>query len=264
MHSLQQHRRRPRGTYRIGIGLLIGCALLVAFTRPAWLERFFLDTLVSTSFVREVVADTADDVRVGMMSMRDVVDEIRALRGENAALRVRAALYDDVVADRNRLYQRFGWDMAVVGTIAHVVAAPTRSPYDTFVLDRGSTAGVREGDIVWFDHTIALGKVEQVSDAASRVRLFSSPGYEQYVSVGTSSAMVSAVGRGGGSFELTVPKDIPVALDEPLYSIDVTLGVLGFVRDIKARDADSFQTVYAASPINLFETREVFIRRSVF
>lgn len=258
MRSLQPRRRGIRPQW---IATLAGVCCLVALiaVRPAWLERLFIDTTISSSFVRRALADTADSVRVGMMTVQDVVDEIARVREENAELRLRAALYNEMRAERDRLYARFGRDETPLGVLAHVVASPARSPYDTLILDAGAAHGVSTGDEVLFDTTLSVGVIESVSERGSRVRLFSSPGYESQVSIGTSTALVTAVGRGGGSFELQIPKDMPVHLDDALMLVGAHRGALGFVRNIEARDADAFQTVLATSPINLFETREVLV-----
>lgn len=259
MRSLQQRRRSSFGLGRIAAIIGVCCILGLVVVRPVWLERLFIETAVSSSFIREALADTADGVRTGMMSVQEVVDEIVRVREENTQLRLRAALYDEMRAERDRLYSRFGRDVELRGVLGHVLASPARSPYDTFILDIGSADGVSTGDAVLFDSTLSVGVIESTSQHGARVRLFSSPAYESQVSIGTSTALVTAVGRGGGSFELRVPKDLPVAVDDALMLVGAQRGALGFVQSVEARDADSFQTVYATSPINLFETREVLV-----
>lgn len=237
----------------------IVCCVALALWSPQWLDRMSIRVAVSSGFIRTAIADSADTVRTGMMTVSDVVDELRRVREENAALRIRAALYDEMRAERDRLYQRFGRTSETQGVIAHVLVSPARSPYDTFIIDAGSAHGIAVGNEVMFDTTLSIGVVEEVGAQGARVRLFSSPGVENQVSIGTSTAHMTAVGRGGGSFELEVPKDITVNVDDALMLAGAQRGALGFVRSVESRDADAFQTVYAASPINLFETREVLI-----
>jgi cell shape-determining protein MreC len=195
------------------------------------------------------------------MSKQDLATENQVLREENTRLAVRAALYDEVIAERDRIFERFGRDPMMTGVLTRVVAAPSRSPYDVILIDAGTDDGISEGDEAWFDTTLMLGTVESVSSNAARVRLFSSPGVETPVIVGTSTeALFTAIGSGGGAFEVSIPKDIPVTVGDALMLPTEGHGTLGFVREVTSHDTDSFQTVRVILPINLFETREVLIR----
>lgn len=262
MRFLQPRRRRIVRPSSLAVGAAIVVALLIAVVQPRWLDVVFLEASGGMFPANAALTESADDLRTRFLSKHELEAENRALREENARLAIRAALYNELAAERDRLFERFGREPSASGVLARVIAAPSRSPYDVFLVDAGSADGVAEGDEAWFDTTLMLGTVESMSPHAARVRLFSSPGVESAVSVGTSTALFVATGLGGGVFELRIPKDISIEVGDALLLPGEGHGALGFVREVVAHDADSFQTVRAALSVNLFETREVVIRKS--
>jgi cell shape-determining protein MreC len=260
MPFLQQRKRSFATPSVIGILVLMLVVLILVVVRPTWLEKLALNGATVTAGIRLAITDSAQSTEIGFTSKKHLAEKVQLLEEENTALRIRAALYDEVAAERDRLHDRFGRGTTTVGVIAHVIASPTRSPYDTLVLDVGSDKGIEIGDSVWFDATTLVAVVDQVSARGSRARLFSSSGQETNVFVGTSSPMLTAVGRGGGAFELQTPKDVIIAENDALMFSSGQFGVLGFVQKIVTRDGDPFQTVYAVAPINLFEMREVLVQ----
>lgn len=262
MHFLQQRRQRTVRPSFLATVVAIVIALVVAVIQPHWLDVLFLEASGGLFSVRAALLEETEGMEARLMSKQELLAKNQSLSDENARLRVRAALYDEVVNERDRLYERFAVESTTPGKLAHVIAAPSRSPYDVILVDVGSDDGIGVGDEAWFDTTLMLGTVESTSASVSRVRLFSSPGVETAVTVGTTTeALLSAVGAGGGAFEMDIPKDIVVAPNDALMLPYAGHGTVGFVREVTANDADSFQTVRAILPINLFESREVMIKK---
>jgi|GEM_PF-3453982 len=261
MHFLLPRRHRTFRPSYLATTVAIIAAVLIAIVQPHWLDALFLQASGGMFAVHAELVQGSDGVQARLMSKQDFATENQMLREENTRLAVRATLYDEVIAERDRIFQRFGRDPLMTGVLARVVAAPSRSPYDVILIDVGTDDGISEGDEAWFDTTLMLGTVESVSSDAARVRLFSSPGVETPVMAGTSTeALFTAIGSGGGAFEVSIPKDIPVTVGDALMLPTEGHGTLGFVREVTSHDTDSFQTVRAILPINLFETREVLIR----
>ncbi len=261
MRFLQPRRHRTFRPSYLATAVAIIAAVLIAIVQPHWLDVLFLEASGGMFAVHATLVEGAEGVQARLMSKQDLAAENQALHDENTRLAVRAALYDEVIDERNRIYERFGRDTATTGILARIVAAPSRSPYDVVLIDAGANDEIEVGDEVWFDTTLMLGTVEGVSSHTARARLFSSPGTETQVTVGTTTeALFTALGSGGGAFEVSVPKDISVAVGDALMLPSEGHGALGFVREVVAHDADSFQTVRATLPVNLFETREVLIR----
>lgn len=261
MRFLQPRRHRTFRPSYLATALAVVGALLIAVVQPHWLDVLFLEASGGMFSASAAITDGADGVRTRLTSKRELEAENDTLREENIRLTLRAALFDEVIVERDRLYARFGQEPSVPGVLARIIAAPSRSPYDVLLIDAGSSDGIAVGDEAWFDITLMLGTVESVSPHAARVRLFSSPGMETHVSVsGTSTGLFTAMGVGGGAFELSIPKDIAVEKEGALILPSEGHGALGFIKEITTHDTDSFQTVRAILPINLFETRELVIR----
>ncbi len=262
MRFLQPRRHRTFRPSYLATALAVFAALLIAIIQPHWLDVLFLEASGGMFSASAAITDSADGVRTRLTSKRELEAENDALREENIRLTLRAALYEELKAERDRLYDRFGRSTSTAGVLARIIAAPSRSPYDVVLIDAGSSDGIAVGDEAWFDITLMLGTVESVSPHAARIRLFSSPGVETHVSVsGTSTALFTATGVGGGAFELSIPKDIVVEKESALLLPGEGHGALGFIKEITVHDTDSFQTVRAILPINLFEAREVVIRK---
>ena len=89
--------------------------------------------------------------------------------------------------------------------------------------------------------------------------LFSTNGRETNAVLERDSVPVVLVGRGGGSFKITLPRDVLVEKGDRILSPDITSRLLAAVEDISISSTDSFQEVLARSPINIFTVRFVFV-----
>jgi cell shape-determining protein MreC len=259
---LQQHRARGRFPFRALHLALIAGALLVSFASPAWLEEGILSFTGPVWRMRSALAQGIVSTTRRLMSREELETENARLREENARLSIRGALYDELMADVVRLESLAGrapaGERRIVG---HVLASPSASPYDSFLIDIGSADGIARGDRVIFDDSIELGFIDLVTDHSARVSLLSSPGAKHEVYIGTVSARLEAIGQGGGMFIVKAPKELRISASDAVMSAG-TREAIALVHAVEAGDSDAFQTVYAVMPVNLFETREVLVERS--
>jgi hypothetical protein len=70
-----------------------------------------------------------------------------------------------------------------------------------------------------------------------------------------------AAGRGGGNFEMTLPRDIKIDAGTDIVIPGITPYVLGVVQDIVSDPRDPFQKLLLASPINIQELKFVQIEK---
>ncbi len=237
-------------------------ALLIAGTSPLWLQRGLLVATTPLWMMRTALAQGVNEVAGRFMSRDELEAENERLQKENAELRIKAALYDELAGNVERLEALLGRGHQDAGNIvAHVLASPSASPHDSFIIDVGTSDGVAMEDRVLFGGTIALGKIDLVTARSSRVLLFSAPDMTHEVSIGTTSVRFEAIGQGGGMFVVRIPKEYKVSPNDALIEMG-TRETIGFVREIEADDTDAFQTIYAVMPMNLFETREVIVTHS--
>ena len=132
-----------------------------------------------------------------------------------------------------------------------VLARPSRTFYDTFVIDVGRRDGITKGARVFGTGDVAVGTVVEVYAHTSLISLNSTPGRSTEVLLGSELISTDALGRGGGDFEIRIPRGVEVAEGDPIFSPDLDGGIFGVVEEIVALPADSFQTILFSSPINI-------------
>lgn len=143
--------------------------------------------------------------------------------------------------------------------LASVLKKPPYTAYDSLIIDIGKNHDVKVGQIVLAPGNIVIGSIASVNVKTSTVRLFSSPGGEFEVSFSTSSASVTAHGRGGGGYEAVVPRDFGVN-EGDVVNIKVGDTLLaGSVDRVVSEPAEPFATILFSTPVNIYELRWVFV-----
>lgn len=232
-----------------GAGMLGGFAHTIA--KPFW-------------YVEQGVYNGGLAVRSYFTSHAQLMRDNEQLRAEIERARARLANHNQVLIELQRLKAavgRAGDDAQLVQ--AYVLKRPGSTPYDTLIVDVGSTHGVKVGQKVYIDSEVPLGEISTVYDATAIVRLYSSPGDEMDVYIantktGEQTAFV-AKGRGLGTFEINVPIDFPVELDSPVLLTGPGSHVVGLVRSIEEHESKSVRTLSVTNGLNLFRLSNVFI-----
>ncbi len=89
----------------------------------------------------------------------------------------RMANYDSIVADDATLKETLGRINTKASMIVSaILAKPNQSPYDTLLVDAGTTQGVKIGDTVFALGDVPVGSVSDVYQNSAKVILFSNPG----------------------------------------------------------------------------------------
>jgi cell shape-determining protein MreC len=190
------------------------------------------------------------------------------LMSENTLLKAQLASTSAALADRNALYEenlalksRLGRDASVHSLLASVVLRPPTTPYDTLMIDAGSTQGVALGDYVSAGGTTVIGTVDVLYPTSARVKLLSSSGESYQGLLIESSAHaavpVTVVGQGGGSFMTEVPAQTAALPGDSIVLPGIMGGYTGRVSRVDARTGDSFETLYLQLPANPQELQYV-------
>lgn len=157
--------------------------------------------------------------------------------------------------ENTQLKEMLGRSVSEKSVLAAIVRRPPMSPYDTLIIDAGESDSVKTNDLVYAYGNILLGVVVQTESRTSKVRLFSSPG-EKYVAVvqsvgGKASLEATTTGRGGGVFEIILPRDSGVAVGDAVTIPSINSSIFGQVTSIIAEPARAFATVLFTSPVNI-------------
>ncbi|MDB5266258.1 MAG: Rod shape-determining protein MreC [Parcubacteria group bacterium] len=185
--------------------------------------------------------------------------DTNALLQENADLRARVASDELLISSlrsiensREVLLNSFGRSGTSTFIGATVLVHPPETPYDFLVLDAGSNYGVKVGDSVALPEGSKIGVVIEVFSKDSRAKLFSTSGEQTNAILERGGAPVTLIGRGGGAFEIELPREVPVVAGDRVLDSTITAGMIGVVRDIESVPTDSFKKVLveSAAPIH--------------
>lgn len=174
--------------------------------------------------------------------------------------------YRTILAENENLKETLGRKSKSANLLlSAILSEPNHSPYDTLIIDRGSEHGVSVNDKVYAYGNIPVGAVAEVYGATSKVTLYSSSGAVTPAVISISQAetgvskniFVDAVGRGGGSFEITVPRDLSIPKGTEVTLPGMTPRVLGIIEGTISEPRDAIQKILLRSPVNIFELKFV-------
>ena len=196
-----------------------------------------------------------------MQSKRTLVAEIGALRQKAAERDALYAGYALAQAENRELKQFLGRKESESRTLAAVLVSPPRAPYDSFVLDAGTDAGVAKGDEILFGNTV-LGRVVAVARETATGRLFSTAGVLTPVVIWRKDRAVpaEAVGEGNGAFRITIPKETGITAGDVVVMPGINPTQFGEVAVVLAGETDSFAVAFVRNPVNVATLRFLEIR----
>jgi len=186
-------------------------------------------------------------------------EENNVLKNKLDALEL-SAIGSKLLAEENRLLKEVmgRYDEKEI-TLATVLSKPNHSTYDTLILDVGEKNGIQENDLIMSGDKFAIGTISEVYKNSSKVVLFSNPGNIMQVWIGSLGISAEAKGKGGGNFEIILPRDIVVSEGDIISVPDMNINILGVVGHIKKDPSDSFQTILFRTPVNTSELKWVQI-----
>lgn len=145
--------------------------------------------------------------------------------------------------------------------VSAVILAPSQSPYDSLVIDRGEADGVRVGAIAFAYEGRPIGVVSRTLPRSSVVALFSSPGIETTVYVRGANVHAKATGQGAGVLAVLVPHGSVVSEGDEVLMPSLAPSVIGVVEYIDT-DPSAPGTIVAVSQTDaLTSLRFVAIER---
>ena len=143
--------------------------------------------------------------------------------------------------------------------LGYILKKPPFTAYDSFILDIGTKNGIKLNDKVYVYGNILIGEIAEVSYSTSKVKLFSSYNTKYEVIIGKNNIQAVAIGRGGGNFETTVPRDVSVSEGDSITIPEISNSVFGIVGKVIADPARAFSTIIFSQPINIYEQKWVIV-----
>lgn len=171
------------------------------------------------------------------------------------------ASIEELRMENESLKSMLGRQATSTFTLAYVLKKPPFTSYDNLIIDIGEKNKVKVGEKVYAPGSILIGELVEIGAATSKVKLYSSYGekYEVSLGVGTTSEsiLVAATGRGGGAFEITIPRDMKVKIGQPITIPGINNNVFGIVKDVIREENKTFATILFSQPLNIYEIKWV-------
>lgn len=219
-----------------------------AVAKPLWL-------------MRGGAVNTFGGVRSFFTFKSTLIAENKTLENQVAMLEQKQIDYEAMQRENQDLKNMTG-EAGGSRITARVLSKPPSSPYDTLIIDVGSSEGVTLGNKVYVSNSVAVGQVTSVTPHTSLVEMFSTSGRKQEASISRTGASFEIVGQGGANFKLEVPKDTDILWGDTFLYPTRSASVLGSVYYIDTNIQSSFKTVYIRIPGNIFSSQWVFVERS--
>ena len=260
MNSLLKRKPKSNTKKKVFFAVVLGGFLL--------LVQFLFPTILRTTLgvVARPLWMLRDASTTGLSGFFAYFTRQSTLQKENELLRnelwasnakeIQYELLKTEYADLKALVQA----SSTTGTLlARVISRPPFTLYDSFVVDRGSNDGVVVGDKVFAHEAFVIGLVTSVASDFSYVTLFSSGGENREMVIGRTGNSVSVSGRGGGNFEIVLPKDFDILVGDVLLEPSYDLGMVAQVYAVDEASQSSFKKVYARTPYSFFQIKSVLI-----
>ncbi len=162
-------------------------------------------------------------------------------------------------------------DAATSFILAAILSKPHQSPYDTLIIDVGGKQNLQKDSLVFAEGNVPIGRISEVYPDSSKVVLFSNSGEKTQVvttskpvqpDADRSSGQVffEVMGRGGGNFEMIIPRDFKLTKGDEVALPGITPHVLGVVETIISDPRDPFVKALLVSPVNIQEIKFVQVK----
>ena len=145
--------------------------------------------------------------------------------------------------------------------LAAILGKPNQSLYDTLIIDAGVQQGIKATDRVFAFGNVPIGRVAEVYLYTSKVILFSNSGEKTQVVITSKNIFMEIIGRGGGNFEMILPRDFVVQKGDEAVLPGITPYVVGIVETIISDPREPFQKALLVSPVNIQELKFVEVEK---
>ncbi len=188
--------------------------------------------------------------------------ENETLKMQIAEGEARMSNYNSLLDENNKLKDTLGR----IGNkknfiLGGILSKPNRSPYDTLIIDAGVNDGIFIGQKVFAFGNVPIGKIGDVYGDSATVILYSSPGEKTDVVVSGKDIFMQLIGRGGGNFEMILPRDFVIEKGTEVVLPGITSHTVATVATILSDPRDSYQKALLSSPVNIFELKSVEVEK---
>lgn len=262
MSYLRNRQARQQKYLRIA-GLLVMVAIIFIFRAPIGRGFSAFAHGIAWPFLKakSSIGTGTENLGTNLRSKQSLAEENAALAQALEEAKLANLERDVLFADNIALREALGRPDAPHNRIAAVILAkPNASPYDTIILDIGINEAISPGAVVYAHGSTPIGMIDEVFGNTSRAKLFSTPKEVTNVAL-KGGVYIDVTGKGGGSFEATLPRDVAIAIGDTLALPNISSQILAVVEAVISDPRDPFQTILAQSPVNIQELKFVTVAR---
>jgi rod shape-determining protein MreC len=251
---------KRKKTIRTAIGL--GIFLVLAITGALAWSSGLLNSIGRPIWkAQKAITDGVHNASVIVRTKSSVFRENDRLLKENTDLKNSVIDYQILKTENDQLRELFGRipenNSFMLSTI---LAKPNRSPYDTIIIDAGTSSGVEEGQLVYASGSVPIGEISKVYDKTALVMLYSNPGQKTEAILDGSNASVELIGRGGGNFEMTIPLELNASKGMMVILPSTNTEIIATIEEIISIPTDPVKKVILRSPINIQSLKWVEVK----
>jgi cell shape-determining protein MreC len=196
------------------------------------------------------------------VSKNSLYQQNQKLQADLSFDEMRMVNYDSTVAENNSLKEILGRKNEKIPMIlSAILSKPNQSPYDTLVIDVGSGQGIEIGSTVFALGNVPIGRVAEVSANVSKVILFTNAGEKTQAIISNKNITMELIGRGGGNFEMILPRDLTVQEGDQVVLPGINPHVLAIVETVISDPRDPFTKALLGSPVNIQELKFVEVEQ---
>jgi len=257
----KKNKRKKMTSIFVGVLFLF---VLFLFKGPLWNGLYrtsayiFRPVVIAGNNLNEKLSGT----RYFFSSKKTLLEENTILKNTIAEMSAHTINYATVLDENTKLKEILSRKESSTNFIvAAILAKPNQSLYDTLLIDSGSSLGVSVGDTVFALGDVPIGKIAEVTPLTAKVILFSTSGEKTEVVLSGKDTFFQIIGRGGGNFEMIVPRDFVLEKDAQAVLPGITARVVALVQGVVSDPRDSYQKAILTSPVNIQELKFVQIKR---
>lgn len=243
-------------------------ALALIFVMIYFHAHIFRGFSVAAHVVFKPIISFGNNIGNGLGSTLSYFKSKKALNFENQELKAKIREQEAELSNHGTLVSE---NLSLKSTLernkegefilAGILSKPHKSPYDTLVIDIGEDHLILPGDEVFAYGDVPIGRIDQVFENSSKVVLYSSAGEKKEVIVAGKDIYLETVGRGGGNFEMNIPRDMELAPGTEVTIPGIFPYTLAKVETIISDPRDSFVKALLVSPVNIFELKFVEVKK---
>lgn len=221
---------------------------------------WFLFKNIIVKKTNDIPLASPETIYNSLMSKRALIDKIAEMQTVIDSYNAELIVARQAIEENDRLKSELNRNQKPEGTLAHVLTLPNRSFYDTFRIDAGTNQNIEVDQTVYAFNSIAIGTISNVEEKNATVLLFSAPGRDTPGTASGTDVAVTLVGRGGGEYEVRIPRDLQFEVGGLITHQSIHIGLLAQIERVDTDPRDPFQKLYAKAPVNLQALKWVMVR----